>query len=122
MSQLRYYTLTGESFSTFRRCTNLILGSFRIAKTGTRSIIYLLLRLSNNLGFQLDVPAFRKEILQDNEGGIMKEIKNILNDQKDGYVRTRHYSYIDFKQHGTNWSPIWFSMVRDPVERVILFR
>jgi len=32
----------------------------------------------------------------------------------------RHYAFIDFAKFGYNkWAPDWFSMVRDPVEKVI---
>ncbi len=31
----------------------------------------------------------------------------------------QHYSFIDFAKYGYDWHPDWFSMVRDPVEKVI---
>ena len=31
----------------------------------------------------------------------------------------RHYSFINFHEYGYQWRPDWFSMVREPVEKVI---
>ena len=31
----------------------------------------------------------------------------------------RHYSFIDFEKHtNSTWSPDWFNIVRDPIDKV----
>ncbi len=30
----------------------------------------------------------------------------------------QHYNFVDFKKFGSDWSPDWFAVVRDPVEKV----
>ena len=36
-------------------------------------------------------------------------------------VFIQHYSFIDFNKFGYNWTPDWFNIVRDPVEKVISY-
>ena len=36
-------------------------------------------------------------------------------------VWIRHYNFVDFQKYGSDWSPDWFNMVRDPVDRVSIF-
>ena len=30
----------------------------------------------------------------------------------------KHYNFVDFSRFGSAWSPTYFNVVRDPVERV----
>ena len=90
----------------------------RVAKTGTRTIFHLLNVLKKRLGFNLDVPYYVRETLHDDENGIMKEINQILLAQNNANVRMRHYSFINFENFGIRWNPYWFSLIRDPIERV----
>ena len=74
--------------------------------------------MKSHLGFGLDIPHYVRETLHDDENGMMKEINQILLAQNKANIRMRHYSFIEFENHGVNWNPSWFSMVRDPIERV----
>ena len=33
-------------------------------------------------------------------------------------VYAKPYNFVDFKKHGSSWSPEYFSIVRDPIEKV----
>ena len=92
---------------------------FRIAKTGSRTLISILASIGKHLGFQVQVPAFQHETLYDDRNGVRKEIYEIISGHENNIVRSRHYSFINFKEYGLEWYPDWFSIVRDPVERVI---
>ena len=95
---------------------------FRVAKTGSRTMIHLMSILGRNLGYKLDIPYYIVENIQDSDSGIMKETGDIITSHSNGMIRSRHYSFIDFKQFGIDWNCIWFSMVRDPIERVSIYR
>ena len=90
----------------------------RIAKTGSRTFIQILRNLGTNLGYFVDVPSYKAEMMGADENEIKKEIKNILVSHRDSVVRSRHFNFIDFEKYGVEWNPHWFSVVRDPVERV----
>ena len=90
----------------------------RIAKTGTRTFIEILRNLGTNLGYSVDVPNYKLEMMGADENEIIKEIQNILVCHRDSVVRSRHFNFIDFENYGIGWNPHWFSVVRDPVERV----
>ena len=32
----------------------------------------------------------------------------------------KHYNFVDFSRFGSAWSPTYFNVVRDPVERVTM--
>ena len=36
----------------------------------------------------------------------------------DPTVWIQHYNFVDFEDQGSDWSPDWFNLVRDPVDRV----
>ena len=76
--------------------------------------------LQDELGYKVSVPEFKYEILQGDLRVVSKEIKDIQHCHSNGEIRARHFSFIDFHGNGMDWTPDWFSMVRDPVERVIL--
>ena len=90
----------------------------RIAKTGSRTFIEILRSLGKSLGYVVDVPYYKAEVMGADEYEIKKEIKEILICHRDSAVRTRHFNFIDFEKYGVRWNPDWFSIVRDPVDRV----
>ena len=90
----------------------------RIAKTGSRTFVQILSSVGNDLGFQVQVPAYSYERTMQEDEEVKEEILEIIKGHENNYIRARHSSFIDFKKHGYKWSPLWFSLVRDPVERV----
>ena len=66
----------------------------------------------------MENPSFENEEVQTNDDGIMKEIGEILKSQKNSIIRVRHFSFINFDRYNVKWNPHWFSMVRDPIDRV----
>ena len=100
----------------------------RIAKTGSQSFIYLLMKQGEKLGFEvwkkLWAPWWKNnpgpEILADSEEGIDQEIQSVLKINKP-MVIVKHYCFIDFKEKlGSAWSPDWFNIVRHPIDKVCL--
>ena len=92
---------------------------YRVAKCGTRSILWILKKLSSNLGYELQFAKVREWNVQaNNEDEIMSEINNIFKASKRSQVRARHFSFIDLKGRGFDWTPLWFGIIRDPIERV----
>ena len=75
---------------------------------------------SNFLLLDYDVdPGVRKyECVQDSIDGILHEAGILLKTQKNT-IRVRHYSFIDLESFGYEWTPDWFSLVRDPINKVI---
>ena len=62
---------------------------------------------------------YEKEKIFGETKEVHKEINEIINGEKRNWIRARHYSYIDFNEYGKRLAtPDWFSMVRDPIERV----
>ena len=92
----------------------------RVAKTGTLNMLMLMKSLGVNLGYDVDL-GFRldgtPEILQDDSDGLRKEVDSLVQIHKDT-IKARHYSFFDIRAWGHDWFPEWFSIVRDPIERV----
>lgn len=68
----------------------------------------------------MQVPTYQSDSIWEDKKKIQREIEEILIAQDTNHIRARHYSYINFKKYGYKWSPIWFSMVRHPIDRVQL--
>ena len=49
--------------------------------------------------------------------GMKDEVDGLLRTHKN-LVNVRHYSFIDFEKLGYRWRPDWFSVVRDPIQKV----
>lgn len=96
-----------------------ILYFSRVAKTATRSIMKILMELSTQLGYLVEVPN-RNKVIQEDDDEVQKEIGAILKSHRNSVIRCKHYSFINFEKYGVNWNPDWFSMVRNPVDKVRL--
>ena len=80
----------------------------------------MLKTLAPKLGYHLELASVREWNVQaESEDEVMSEIHKILKAQKRSSVRARHFSFIDLKKRGLKWSPQWFGIVREPIERVI---
>ena len=91
----------------------------RVAKTGTLSMLMLMKSLGVHLGYDVDL-GFRldgSERLQDDHDGLSREVDSLVQTHKDT-IKARHYAFFDVTNWGYNWIPVWFSIVRDPIERV----
>ena len=90
----------------------------RVAKTGSQSFIHLLKKQGEKLGFEVWPKIVQSESLVDTPKGLAEEIDSVVKMQRPT-VFVRHYSFIDFeKSTGSDWSPDWFNMVRDPIDKV----
>ena len=89
----------------------------RVAKTGSQSFIALLKKLSHKLGFSVNPKIYPKETLCDTLEGVVSEVDDATKTNVP-LVIVRHYSFVDFPMYGSMWSPDWFSMVRDPIDKV----
>ena len=76
------------------------------------------MNVSDKRGFTMEIPSYKNENLTPRLNAINKEIKQILRCHQESKIRARHFSFIDFKKHGINWRPEWFSVVRHPIKRV----
>ena len=92
----------------------------RVAKTGSQSITRLLFELGKKHGYLTFPKIMPEEKLCDsgNLEGLFAEIDSILKTHSS-MAFVRHYSFIDFAKFGYDWSPDWFTIVRDPVDKVI---
>lgn len=59
----------------------------------------------------------REEIFRDNRIGLKKEVEALIKTHEP-LATSRHYAFIDFEALGYSWSPVWFSIVREPIARV----
>ena len=89
----------------------------RVAKTGSLNLIILMKSLGTNLGYVVDEGIKEGEVVQDDDSGIQEEIKDLLQNH-DSVVKSRHYAFFNLRYWGYEWAPDWFSVVRDPIERV----
>ena len=103
-----------------------IVINFRVAKCGTRSLLWILKTLGPKLGYHLEITTARAasdwNVQAESEDEVMSEVNKIIKAQKNSFVRARHYSFIDLKKRGLDWSLEWLGIVRDPIERVITIK
>ena len=48
---------------------------------------------------------------------MFQEVDSILRTHSPT-VKVRHYAFLDFARMGYKWNPDWFSLVRNPIEKV----
>ena len=89
----------------------------RVAKTGSLNMIILFQSLGVHLGYDVDQGIREKEIVQEDTIGIKKEVDALVQTHKST-VKSRHYAFFSLREWGYSWEPDWFSLVRDPIERV----
>ena len=79
--------------------------------------------LGPKLGYHVELASsvLDKNVQAESEDEVLSEVYKIMKAQKNSFVRARHYSFIDLKKRGLNWSPQWLGIVRDPIERVNTF-
>ena len=92
----------------------------RVAKTGSQSITALLRALEKKNGFVVDSVNPKRELLIDTSEGLQLQLTKMLRTTTP-MVFIQHYSFIDFSKFDYDWSPDWFNIVRDPVEKVISY-
>ena len=74
--------------------------------------------LGKNLGYDVEdgLELRLVEDVQDSLKGQQDQMDSFIHKHND-YVKCKHYSFInDFGNQ--DWSPDWFSIVRNPIERV----
>ena len=67
--------------------------------------------------YELDPGVRQYEQVLDSFEGVIKEAGDLLKTQKN-IVKVRHYSFIDLERFGYEWTPDWFSLIRDPIKKV----
>ena len=83
-------------------------------------MIAILKNLGAKLGFNVEIPSSQSTLIQENQIQVEKEIGATMKSHRANTIRAKHYCFINFQKYGVKWNPDWFSMVRDPVERVSL--
>ena len=89
----------------------------RVAKTGSQSFIKLFFTLAPKLGYEVFPGVRQVESVLDTIGGLYEDVQSLLKRQR-ATIQVRHYSFVDLERFGYDWSPDWFSLVRDPIEKV----
>ena len=90
----------------------------KIPKTASMGFQFLLQSLGYNLGYDIDFGERWKDEIFDIEEGIESDLESFLEIQTN-FVRCRHYSFYDLNDWGYSLVPDWFTMIRDPIERVM---
>ena len=68
--------------------------------------------------FKLQVKTNRFDIVSDNNiENVQKEMQAVMK-LRQPTVLARHYAFLDFAKYGHQWSPDFFGIVREPIERV----
>ena len=104
----------------------------RVAKAGSQSITALFHALKKKNGFDVDsrntVQFYDPTTMVTTKRELLIVTPEVLQLQLTKMLRTttpmvfiQHYSFIDFSKFGYDWSPDWFNIVRDPVEKVISY-
>ena len=81
------------------------------------SFAFLLQSLGYNLGYDIDFGERWKDDFFDSEKGIKSDLESYLQIQSN-FVRCRHYSFYDFNKWKYSLVPDWFTLIRDPIQRV----
>ena len=89
----------------------------RIPKTASFSVAYLLESIGFNHGYDVDFGERSNEVIFEDHAGITKDMTNLLQIQEN-YVYCRHFSFYNLSEWGYSWIPDWFTIVRDPIQRV----
>ena len=89
----------------------------RIPKTASFSVAYLLESIGFNHGYNVDLGERSNEVIFEDHAGITKDMTNLLQIQEN-YVYCRHFSFYNLSEWGYSWIPDWFTIVRDPIQRV----
>ena len=92
----------------------------RVAKTGSQSITELFRNLDKKNDYVVESIHLGKEALIDSDDGLKRKISKLLKISRP-MVLVQHYSFIDLTKFGYTWSPDWFNIVREPVEKVISY-
>ena len=89
----------------------------RIPKTASFSVAYLLESIGFNHGYNVDFGERSNEVIFEDHAGITKDMTNLLQIQEN-YAYCRHFSFYNLSEWGYSWIPDWFTIVRDPIQRV----
>ena len=102
-----------------------------IARTGTETFMWILheLKKESEGEFDIQMPSRAgndrrspppKIILKDSYKNIQAVVDQISSQNKKPLLYAKPYNFIDFSEHGSLWTPDYFSIVRDPIEKVSL--
>ena len=75
------------------------------------------MKLGAKLGYDVNPGIKQKEDVLDSYEGMFQEVDSILRTHAPT-VKVRHYAFLDFARMGYKWNPDWFSLVRNPIEKV----
>ena len=92
----------------------------RVAKTGSKSISELFRNLDKKNDFVVESIHLSKEASFESDDCLKWKISKLLKISRP-MVLIQHYSFIDLSKFGYTWSPDWFNIVREPVEKVISY-
>ena len=107
------------------------------ARSGSETFLWLLHEIKNQreASFKIEMPQPRLNPSQDghwkNRNAKLKPKANVMeaynivhsvveeiSSYNEPMVYAKPYNFVDFNEHGSLWAPDFFSIVRDPIEKV----
>ena len=100
-----------------------------IARTGTETFMWLLHELKDKFegAFDIKMPSTGgndrrrpppKMKLRDSYQNIKAVVNELSTQNNKPLLYARPYNFVNFSEHGSLWTPDYFSIVRDPIEKV----
>ena len=83
----------------------------------SQSITELLVRLQPKNGIEPKVLIQKVELLMEPPERVA-EFVGLVDGRSEPTAWVKHYNFVDFSKYGSDWTPTYINIVRDPVERV----
>ena len=112
-----------------------------IARTGSETFLWLLHEIKNQRreSFRIEMPRPRMDPSQDGhwknrnlklkpKANVMESYDNVHNvvteisNYNEPLLYAKPYNFVNFEEHGSLWAPDFFSIVRDPIEKVNFYQ
>ena len=90
----------------------------RIAKTGSQSIIELLVQLEAKNGIKPSIQIRQIEHLMEPPELVANFVGSVDRASSPAAV-IRHYNFVDFERYGGIWTPDYINIVRDPIDKIV---
>ena len=90
----------------------------RVAKTGSQSLIELLVQLKKHTGLEMNIDRRPVEHLMEPAKMVNNFVQKV-DSSAEPTAFVRHYNFVNFLDYGSIWNPVYINIVRDPLERVI---
>ena len=90
----------------------------RIAKTGSQSIIELLVQLKHKNGIEPLIQLKQVEHLME-PPKLISEFIGTVDRATRALAVIRHYNFVDFEEYGGIFTPTYINVVRNPVDKIV---